>query len=60
MIGYGFGYDEELPAGFQDADLEMREWEDRAAEAGDREEKKLKKDVADLSSNANMSCGKDD
>ncbi len=28
MIGYGFGYDEELPAGFQDADIEMRELED--------------------------------
>lgn len=24
---YGFGYDEELPAGFQDADLEMAELE---------------------------------
>lgn len=32
MMDYGFGYDPELPAGFQDADLEMRELEDRAAE----------------------------
>lgn len=32
MMDYGFGYDEELPRGFQDADLEMREFEDRAAE----------------------------
>jgi hypothetical protein len=30
MIGYGFGYDEELPRGFQDADLEMREWEEKS------------------------------
>lgn len=26
---YGFGYDEELPAGFQDADFEMRELEEQ-------------------------------
>ena len=37
MMGYGFGHDEELPAGFQDADIEMREFEDRAAEARARE-----------------------
>jgi hypothetical protein len=30
MIGYGFGYDEELPAGFQDADIEIRELEQSA------------------------------
>lgn len=32
MIGYGFGYDPEVPSGFQDADLEMREFEARANE----------------------------
>ncbi len=32
MMDYGFGYDEELPGGFQDADLEMREFEARAYE----------------------------
>jgi hypothetical protein len=46
MIGYGFGHDEELPAGFQDADLEMREWEDRSEferelERESREEQRL-------------------
>ena len=31
-MGYGLGYDEELPRGFQDADLEMAEFETRAAD----------------------------
>jgi hypothetical protein len=30
MIGYGFGHDDELPRGFQDSDLEMREFEERS------------------------------
>lgn len=29
-MSYGFGYDEELPAGYQDADLEMAEFEAEA------------------------------
>ena len=33
----GFGYDPELPAGFQDADFEMRELEDRAREVAAQE-----------------------
>lgn len=32
-MSYGFGYDPELPAGFQDADLEMAEFEAQAREA---------------------------
>lgn len=28
----GFGYDEEVPGGFQDADMEMAEFEERARE----------------------------
>jgi hypothetical protein len=37
MMDYGFGYDPEVPGGFQDADLEMREFEDRAVEQRERE-----------------------
>jgi len=32
MMDYGFGYDPEVPAGFQDADIEMRELEEAASE----------------------------
>ena len=39
MMDYGFGYDPEVPGGFQDADLEMREFEDRAAEQREKENK---------------------
>jgi hypothetical protein len=37
-----FGYDPELPAGYQDADLEMREFEGRAAEQRVRSKKMRK------------------
>lgn len=30
MYDYGFGFDPEVPAGFQDADIEMREFEQAA------------------------------
>jgi hypothetical protein len=30
LSDYSFGYDPEVPGGFQDADIEMREWEDRS------------------------------
>jgi hypothetical protein len=30
LSDYSFGYDSEVPGGFQDADLEMREWEERS------------------------------
>lgn len=50
MIGYGFGYDEELPRGFQDADIEMRELEDRSEferelERESREEQQLERNL---------------
>ena len=32
MMDYGFGFDPELPAGFQDADLEMKAFEEAAEE----------------------------
>lgn len=41
-MSYGFGYDEEVPAGFQDADLEMRELAELAAERQANEANVLK------------------
>ena len=37
MLGDGFGYDEELPRGFQDADLEMVQFEEYAREHGNED-----------------------
>ncbi len=39
MMDYGFGFDPEVPAGFQDADLEMAEFEQAAADAVNTEKK---------------------
>jgi hypothetical protein len=38
MMDYSFGYDPEVPAGFQDADLEMAELEAAAYNYGDASE----------------------
>lgn len=36
MYSNGFGHDPEVPAGFQDADIEMRELEESARDRDDR------------------------
>jgi len=36
MVMYGFGHDPEVPAGFQDADIEMAEMREAADEAACR------------------------
>lgn len=37
MYDYGFGYDPEVPAGYQDADLEMAEMMEQARERQESE-----------------------
>jgi hypothetical protein len=38
LFDYGFGYDPEVPGGFQDADLEMAELEESARDYSSRDE----------------------
>lgn len=47
MADYSFGYDPEVPAGFQDADLEMAELEQAAYNEGDDDGMPMMEEMAE-------------